>query len=392
MEYMNNKTRVLHVIGGGEFGGAEQHILNLLSTLPKDAIESQVVCFYDSVFASKLREAGIPVIALSQYGRFDPRLLSGLSRVFRAYQPDIVHSHGVKANFFARLAAIGKVPVVLTTVHSYLRYDYAHPFTYLLVSVLEQATRPLNDHYIAVSAAIRNILHTAGIPAKKISLIHNGIQIAPFRRTEQRAADRSRLLNEWGVPPDAFLFGTVARFVPVKGLNYMIEAFAEVVKRPDSVPSHLVMIGDGPQRQQLEETTQRLGVASQVVFTGFRSDIPACLHALDAFVISSLHEGLPYTILEAVASEVPVVATTVGGIQEFFDESTSLLVPPASVSHLAAAMQRIKAEPDLRKRLAQAAFGKLQQSFTIEQMAARTLELYQSLTAQGNRPDRSVTR
>jgi len=101
---------------------------------------------------------------------------------------------------------------------------------------------------------------------------------------------------------------------------------------------------------------------------------------------------LAYTILEAVASEVPVVATAVGGIQEFFDEATGLLVPPASVSQLAQAMQRIKEDPALRERLAQAAFRKLQQSFTIEQMAAQTIKLYQSLAANGNRPDRSVKR
>ena len=389
---MNNKTRVLHVIGGGEFGGAEQHILNLLATFPKGEIDSQVVCFYDSVFAGKLREAGIPVIALSQYGRFDPRLLSGLSRVIRDYRPDIVHSHGVKANFFARLAAFRKVPAVLTTVHSYLRYDYVHPLAYLVVSILEKGTRPLNDHYIAVSAAIRNILHKEGIQAEKISLIYNGIEIAPFRRTEQRPADRARLAAEWGLPADAFVYGTVARFVPVKGLRYMVEAFAEVAKRPAPSPCYLVMIGDGPERKQLEETAQRLGVGGQVVFTGFRSDIPACLHAFDVFVMSSLHEGLAYTILEAVASEVPVVATAVGGIQEFFDEATGLLVPPASVSQLAQAMQRIKEDPALRERLAQAAFRKLQQSFTIEQMAAQTIKLYQSLAANGNRPDRSVKR
>ncbi|UFJ39155.1 glycosyltransferase [Brevibacillus humidisoli] len=386
---MNNKTRVLHVIGGGEFGGAEQHILNLLSSVPGDEIEAQVVCFYDSVFAGKLREAGIPVVALSQYGRFDVRLLGGLSQVIRKYQPDIVHSHGVKANLFARLASIRKVPAILTTVHSYLRYDYVHPLAFLIVSILEKATRPLNDYYIAVSAAIRNILHKEGIQDEKISLIYNGIQIAPFRQTEQRDTDRARLLSEWGLPPDTLVYGTVARFVPVKGLTYMIEAFAETAKRLAPAPCHLVMVGDGPERQLLEETAQRLGVGDQVVFTGFRNDIPACLHAFDTFVMSSLHEGLAYTILEAVASEVPVVATAVGGIKEFVDdEETGLLVPSASVSELAQAMLRFAEDPALRARLSAAAFRKLLQSYTIEQMTAQTVDLYHSLAKK--KPDRSV--
>ncbi|MBO8164471.1 MAG: glycosyltransferase [Brevibacillus sp.] len=388
---MNSKTRVLHVIGGGEFGGAEQHILNLLSSIPQDEFAAQVVCFYDSVFAGKLRDAGIPVVVLNQYGRFDIRLLGGLKQVMRSYQPDIVHSHGVKANFFARLAARGSGSAVLTTVHSYLRYDYVQPLAYLIVSLMEKLTRPLSHHFIAVSTAIQDILHKEGIAREKVSLIYNGINIKPFRCTGQREVNRTRLRSEWGIPEDAFVYGTVARFVPVKGLSYMIEAFAQAAKRLAPLSARLVMIGDGPERSLLEETAERLGVREQVVFTGFRSDIPACLHTFDAFVMSSLHEGLAYTVLEAVASEVPIVATAVGGIKEFVEpERTGLLVPSASADQLAQAMQRIAEDADLRAELAAAAFYKLKQSFTIEQMTAQTVALYRSLTAKRRLPDRSV--
>ncbi|TGU58709.1 glycosyl transferase, partial [Mesorhizobium sp. M00.F.Ca.ET.186.01.1.1] len=112
-------------MGGGEFGGAEQHILNLVSTFPAEEVDVAVVCFYDSLFAKKLREAGIKVIALNQFGRFDIRLLQALRQTFLSFGPAIVHTHGVKANFFSRLAALGMNVPLLTTVHSALRFDYA---------------------------------------------------------------------------------------------------------------------------------------------------------------------------------------------------------------------------------------------------------------------------
>jgi glycosyltransferase involved in cell wall biosynthesis len=380
VDLMKNRVRVLHVIGGGEFGGAEQHILNLLTSLPKDEVEATVVCFYESTFAAKLREAGIPVVVLDQYGRFDFRLLGGLKRTIERFQPDIVHTHGVKANFFTRLAAGKSRALLITTVHSYLRYDYTNPLAYLLVSLMERGTRARNDHFIAVSQAIRQILQKEGVAADKISLIYNGIHIARFRRTEQRQSDRERLFAEWQLPPEAFVFGTVARFVPVKGLPLMIEAFAKLCSRDPARPYRLVLIGDGPERSALEQTAERYGVAKLVRFTGFRQDIPACLHAFDAFVMSSIHEGLPYTILEAVASEIPVAATAVGGIKEFIQSGeTGLLVPSGSERELAEAMYSLANDSALRAKLVNASLAQLEQTFTIEKMAAKTYSLYQSL-------------
>ncbi len=377
---MTSMLRVLHVIGGGEFGGAEQHILNLLASFPKDEVTAGVVCFYDTVFARKLREAGIPVTPLAQYGRFDVRLLAGLRTVLDEFKPDIVHSHGVKANFLARLAARHRAGSILTTVHSYRRYDYPNPLAYWVASLLERSTRRWNDHYIAVSQAIRAILHQEGIADERISLIYNGIHLSPFRRNDMRQPDRQRLWAEWSIPADAFVFGTVARFVPVKGLTYMLEAFATVAAQDQGRAYRLVLVGDGPERPLLEQTAERLGIREAVVFTGFRQDIPACLHAFDAFVISSLHEGLPYTILEAMASEVPVIATAVGGLKEFIQPGrTGLAVSPGSARELAEAMRMAAADPHLRSQLTKEALRQVEENYTIERMAARTLELYRSL-------------
>lgn len=374
-----SKLRVLHVIGGGEFGGAEQHILNLVSSFPASEVEVAVVCFYDSLFAGELKKAGIHVITLDQFGRFDLRLLRALRNAFLTFQPAIIHTHGVKANFFSRLASLGMNVPLITTVHSWLRYDYSSSLAYIIVSLMERGTRHWNRHYIAISGALAEILQGQGVPPRDISLIYNGMDLSFYRQTQLHDADRSRLRAEWNIPEDAFLFGTVARFVPVKGLSFLLDAFAQFVSgRDDS--HYLVLVGDGPERERLEAKVREHGLEALVRFAGFRQDIPACLHACDGFVHSSLYEGLGYTIIEAMASEVPVVASNVGGVKEFVHhEQTGLLVGPGDIVGLVSAMERISQSPDLRETMVKNALEKVERSFTIEQMAKHILALYRKL-------------
>lgn len=374
-----SKLRVLHVIGGGEFGGAEQHILNLVTTFPEEEVDVAVVCFYDSLFAEKLRAAGIKVMALNQFGRFDIRLLQALRRTFLAFGPTIIHTHGIKANFFSRLAALGmKVPLV-TTVHSSLRYDYAGALAYAIVSLMERSTRHWNRHYVAISGAIADVLREQGVKPSAISVIYNGMDLSCYQQEQLRESDRSRFRAEWNVPQDAFLFGTVARFVPVKGLPILLDAFHALVQGKKDAP-YLVLVGDGSERQALEAKVQELGLADRVRFAGFRQDIPACLHAIDGFVHSSLYEGLGYTLIEAMSSKVPVIASNVGGVKEFvYHERTGLLVEPNDPAALAQAMEQLWASPQLRETLVQNALEKVEATFTIRQMTAQILSLYRKL-------------
>jgi Glycosyltransferase len=181
---MADKYKVIHVIGGGEFGGAEEHILQLLSQFPEHGIEGKVVCFYDAAFSRALRERRIAVEVL-KYGRFDPRLLRGLEELFRRERPAVIHTHGVKANFFARLAArkLSGIPLV-TTVHSILRHDYANLLAYTGARWMEMSTRRWNTHFIAVSEAIRHALIRERVPESRITVVHHGIDTDAFRRTD----------------------------------------------------------------------------------------------------------------------------------------------------------------------------------------------------------------
>ncbi|MGC5326352.1 glycosyltransferase [Brevibacillus sp. SYSU BS000544] len=378
---MKTKLRILHIIGGGEFGGAEQHILHLLTSFPHDEVEATVVCFYDSVFARKLREAHIPVIPMTQYGRFDIRVLRGLRQLMKQFQPDVVHSHGIKANFLTRLAAYGLHPFVVTTIHSNLRYDYENPLVYTIVSLMEKSTRSFNQHTIVVSDALKQILSNDGVAPQSISTIYNGIDLTPFRKQDEREADRLRLLTEWGIPADTFVMGSVARLVAVKGHTYLLEGFARFLDRVEAKNYRLVLVGDGPERAHLESYAVKLGIEKFVHFAGFRQDIPQCLHAFDLFVHTSLYEGLGFTILEAMASEVPVIATIAGGVKEIvFHEKTGIVIEQQNAESTALAMLRMVEQPDLREKLVREARQLVESTFTIEQMAVKTLTLYRQHT------------
>jgi len=372
--------KVIHVIGGGEFGGAEQHIIQLLSLIPREGVRGKVVCFYEAGLSQALRERGIEVEVL-RYGRFDWRLLSGLREVFRRDQPDIIHTHGVKANFFARLAArdMQQIPLV-TTVHSILRFDYENKLAYAFTRLMENSTRRYNSHFIAVSNALRRSLIEEGVPMEQVTAVHHGIDVDAFTpaATEEHAARRAELRAAWGLPEDAYAIGVVGRLVRIKGVDDVIRALPRIVKA--NPKAHLVIIGNGPEQAGLKQLAAQLGLSRHVVFAGFRQDIADCMRAIDCFVSASMSEGLGLNVLEAMASGLPAVVTGVGGILDFTrHEVNGLIIEPRSSDELADAIIRLMGDPVLAARLGRTAREHVERHFSLAGMGRCTVSVYRKL-------------
>lgn len=368
---MEQKKKVLHVIGGGEFGGAEQHILQLLSLLPEQGFIGKVVCFYDAKFAASLRETGIDVEVL-QFGRFDFRLLSGLKRLIRKENPDIIHTHGVKANFFGRLASrsFPGIPVV-TTIHSLLQYDYSNRLAFLLASKLEQWTRPFNHHYIAISNSIEQSLIEEGVGKEKITKVHHGIDFLKYSK------GTDVLRHQLNIRDRGFVIGVVSRLVKIKGIEYVIRAMVEIVQ---STSAYLVIVGTGPEEEKLKKLTHDLNLDDNVYFVGFREDINDCLHSFDLFVSASLSEGLGLNVMEAMAASLPIVVTGVGGILDFTEDGVNgLVIPVHSVEAISEKVLLLKEDPVLAGTISAKARETIQRKFTLEAMAKNTAEVYQKL-------------
>jgi polysaccharide pyruvyl transferase CsaB len=375
-------VKVIYVIGGGEFGGAEKHILDLLIEIKQHGVQGKVICFYEAEFSQALRERGIEVTVLD-YGRFDARLAKGLRRVFREEKPDLIHTHGVKANFFARLAAkdLADVPLV-TTVHSLLRFDYENYLSYRIVSWMERVTRRYNSHYIAVSRSIGDSLLAEHIPPEQLTIVHHGIDVERFRPgeegDEEQLARKRALRAEWGVPEDAYVIGSVGRLVKIKGIDYAIRAMTQVVKAEPR--AHLVIIGQGPEEARLRELTAELGLDKHVTFGGFRSDIPDCMRAFDCFISPSQSEGLGLNILEAMATRLPVVITSVGGIRDYAIEGVNArIVQTCSSEDLADKLIQVISDPKRAAQLAATAREFVVEHFSMQSMGSNTVNVYRRL-------------
>jgi len=366
--------RVIHIIGGGEFGGAEDHIIHLLRELRQEGVESEVVCFYDSTFAKFLREQGVTVEVLN-YGRFDIRLLFGLIKILKDKKPDIVHTHGVKANFFGRIAAKkAGISSIVTTVHSILKYDYEHPIAYRLAKILENSTRKSTDYFIAISNNIKDQLIEEGVTPSKIQIIYHGIDTNKFAPKEDGNAQA--LAEQCGKTAHTFLIGAIGRLQTVKGFNYFIEACAQLHnKHPNSF--RFLLIGEGPQREELEKLVKLRGLNEIFYFTGFRENVDSCLRALDCYVSSSLSEGLGLSVIEALSTGVPVVTTEVGGVKDFArHEENALVVEPQNVDQLVSAIERIRDDSEVVEKLKKQGMEDIRNSFSLDKMGKNTAFYY----------------
>lgn len=372
---MDRSLRVTHIIGGGEFGGAEEHVLLLLQQLQQQHINPHVICFYDSIFAQRLRERNIEVDVLT-YGRFDTRVYFGLIKLLKEKNPDIIHTHGVKANFFGRMAAkkVGLSPVV-TTVHSLLKYDYNSKLVRFIVRVMEKGTRKYTNHFIAISNIIKLQLISDNIERKKIVVIHHGINTKLFAPDDD--PDAKQLAINWGkLSDEQFLIGTIGRLKNVKGLDFFIEACALLhQKNPDKY--RFVIVGDGVEHEKLRQLVASYHLDNVFTFAGFRTDVVSCLRAFDCYVSSSLSEGLGLAVMEALATGTPVIATAVGGVVDFAsDHKNALLIPAKNPEKIMEAVCRLSEDKEFADRLSSQAVEDMKEYFSVERMGRQTAEYY----------------
>jgi glycosyltransferase involved in cell wall biosynthesis len=289
-----------------------------------------------------LEEEGIPVRHLGR-GRFDPRILGDLVELARECGARVLHVHGYAAADFGRLAA-RRVGAALV-----LHEHFADPRMPAYQGWADRLLAPLTDRAIAVSGSTRDFLiQERFVPADRVRLIWNGAPLDEFAPVSPERARAARVAL--GLPGDAPVVGSIARLSLQKGHRYLVDAAARVLaSRPDA---RFLIAGDGDQMPALRERAAGAGVAGKLVFAGHRTDVPDLLGALDVFAISSLYEGTPLTLFEAMAAGKAIVSTAVDGCREVLEDGkTGLLVPPADAESLAQAILRVLGDDALRARL-----------------------------------------
>jgi glycosyltransferase involved in cell wall biosynthesis len=288
-----------------------------------------------------LGEQGIAVHHLGR-GRFDPRLATDIARLARRTGARILHVHGYAAADFGRLAAR------LCGARLVLHEHFADPRGPRYQALADRILSPLTDAAIAVSGSTREFLvRRRFVPEERVRLIWNGAPLEEFAPVTRERAQRVR--RELGLPEDAVVVGTIGRLNAQKGHTYLLDAAARL---RHVGPLRFVIAGDGDLLAPLRAQALASGVADRVIFAGHREDVPDLLGALDVFCLSSLYEGTPLALFEAMASGKPIVSTAVDGCREVLEDGVSaLLVPPADPAALAAALERVVGSTALREEL-----------------------------------------
>lgn len=341
-------------------GGTERLTIELVTRLI-DRFR-MVVCCLDAPgeWAGELAGHEIPVIALHRTPGFHPSLGARVARVAAAHDVQVIHCHHYSPFVYGRIASLfNRRPRVLFTEHG--RLSDAPPI--LKRRIANAWLSRFSGPTFAVSEALKHHMVAEGFPADRVGVIHNGIDPGSLPAEDARARARSAL----GISEQTYLVGTVARLDPVKDLASLIAAVARLKPHVRSIA--LAIVGDGEERGTLEASARTLGLAADVHFVGYRADIRDLLPAFDLYVNSSVSEGVSLTILEAMATALPVVATRVGGTPEVVVHGeTGLLVEPRSAQALAMAIDELARDPGRCAVFGAAGRTRVTALFTIDRM------------------------
>jgi glycosyltransferase involved in cell wall biosynthesis len=370
--------RVLHVIGGGDTGGAMAYLLPLLAALRTEGCDAHLLCLGTGGLAVEAAGRGLPCEILPMENPWDVRILPGLRRYLTDGGWEVVHTHGMRANLPVRavLRTILRVarprPALFTTIHSDLALDYAHPLKSRAYVALDRFSAGAVDGFFCVSADLARKLAARGVSRSRIRVVYPGIEpVDPEALGDLSAGSR----------PDAEVVGTVARLVGVKDIGLLLEA-ARLLR--DQRPGlRVVVVGDGPERAALERQAAAAGLSDVVEFRGEVRPAWSALREFQVYALTSISEGVPLSVLEAMSMGLPVVATAVGGIPEIIDDGVNgYLVPrdedrTATAAALADRLEALLADPEARARMGAAARRRATEEFSTTTAARETLRFYE---------------
>lgn len=383
--------RILHVVEA-TIAGVRTYVQVVAAGLNQRGFQSTVACplhrdhaYGDDQFVTYLTSAGIPVVPVAMRRAISPRSdLAALWRLvglFRRERFDIIHLHSSKAGFLGRLAArIANVSaIVVYSPHGLSFLSDQPPARRWLYRTLERLAGRLGDRVIAVSPSERQIIIEQGLArADQVACISCGVQVDSLARSIDRTAERTAQRRLLGIPANATVIGTVARLTPQKNPLLFVEAACNVSKAwPDA---HFVWCGDGELRAAAEASARQYGIEKRCSFLGHREDVRGILAAFDLFWLTSDYESFGIATTEAMALELPVIATDVVGTCDVVVSGVSgLLVPPRDPEALAATTLALLRDPDRAQELGRAGRARVLDHYTVEQMLDAMSAFYQDL-------------
>ncbi|HET9289196.1 MAG TPA: glycosyltransferase family 4 protein [Gaiella sp.] len=381
--------RVLRVIARLNVGGPALHVTYLAHGLADRGYETTLVAGDvargEESMAFVADRAGVDVVRLPGLSRElspvrDPLAAWRLARIIRRVRPDVVHTHTAKAGAVGRaaalLAGIRPRPVVVHTFHGHVLRGYFGRGGTLLFRAIETALARTTDRLVAVSPEVRDELvglHVA--PPEKFSVVRLGIELEPRVWFD---GDVREVRRRHGIPADKFVVGWFGRMTAVKRTDDLLTMLAGLRER--GVDALLLLVGDGDDRELLEQRAHDLGLARSCLFLGYQEDVAPWYAICDAVVLTSASEGTPVTIIEALAAGRAVVATNVGGVPDVVEEGeTGFLVRPGDTHALAERLEILARDPDRRGEMGRTGRERVLRRYAVERLVADVDELYREL-------------
>ena len=361
-------------------GGMGLHIFYLAQFLDKEKFETSVILGPGYPLDKEFRKKGIRTFFVSMSRKISPiRNLIGLFQIYKILKtekPDIVHTQTSIGGFSGRIAArLSRVPIIIFGIQGYGSHDYQHFFKKYSFLLIEKVVDKITYHNITVSKALKNTGIKRGIfIPKKVSVIYNGIDLDKFNKKLNVQEKKQQFNLELKFP----IVGFIGRLEPQKGIEYFIGAASLINK---SLPTVKFLIaGDGPLRKKMEKLVLRLGISSNTIFAGWRTDIPEILGIMDVFCLTSLWEGCPFVLLEAMAMRKPVVVTDIDVVSEIIkNEETGLVVPVREPEQIAHSCLRFLRNKNWALKIGEAARKTIEQRFTVDKMVEEHEKLYTKL-------------
>ena len=383
-------VRVLRVIARLNMGGPALHVAYLTAGLAKRGYETTLVAGSlapgEDSMAFVADELGVDVVRIDELHREisparDAVAAVRLARLIRKVRPHILHTHTAKAGAVGRFAALlagdARPPVVVHTFHGHVLRGYFDPVRARAFRQLERTLARSTTALVAVSPQVRDDLVELDVaPATRFAVVRLGIELD--QRVASGSNGRSETRRVLGIGEGPFTVGWIGRMTGIKRTDDVLLAFKSLRER--GIDARLCLVGDGPDRAQVERRAHELGLMRETLFVGYQEEVSRFFAAFDVFILPSANEGTPVTAIEALAAGKPVVATRVGGIPDVVrDGEDGFLVAPGDVDALAERLAQLATDPELRDRMGDAARARVRERYSVERLVDDVDRLYRSL-------------
>lgn len=367
--------KVLHLISGGDTGGAKTHLLSLMKGLNKN-IDAKVICFIEDTFYHDLKNEGINIEVFEQKSRSDMTVVTNLVKEINNGDYDIVHCHGARANFVGMFLK-GKISIpMVTTIHSDYKLDFKDNFYKRMVfTTLNTFALKRFDYYIAISETFKEMLVERGFKRDSIYIAYNGIDL----ETELDIVSKDKFLKEYNIESnDKTLVTIVARLDKVKDHETFIKGAHKVLQNRNDVM--FLIAGNGNDEERLKNLVSELKISDNVKFLGFVNDPYSLFNAVDINTLTSLSESFPYVILEAARLKKPTISTKVGGVSRLIkDNETGYLIDIGSSEQFAEKINLMLDNKENIKSYGENLYKEVEDNFSSDAMAKTHIEIYEEI-------------